>query len=78
MDTHTWEINSVDEMKDQLLKEKGFMESWWCGEIACLDHVKEETGATPRNIPFKQREGHGKCLVCEKESSTTVLFARAY
>ncbi len=78
MDSHTYEINSLEEMKEQLLQEKGFMKSWWCGDIACLDHVKEETGVTPRNIPFEQREGHDKCLVCEKESSTTVLFARAY
>jgi len=78
LDTHTFELNSVEEMKEQLLKEKGFMKSWWCEDIACLDHVKEETGATPRNIPFEQREGHGNCVACGKESTTTVVFARAY
>ncbi|MFV9511486.1 proline--tRNA ligase [Tepidibacillus sp. LV47] len=78
MDSHTFEINSIEEMKEQLLKEKGFMKSWWCGDLKCLDEVKEETGATARNIPFKQREGSGKCVCCGKESTTTVYFARAY
>ncbi|TCS83200.1 proline--tRNA ligase [Tepidibacillus fermentans] len=78
MDSHTFEINSIEEMKEQLLKEKGFMKSWWCGDLKCLDEVKEETGATARNIPFKQREGNGKCVCCGKESTTTVYFARAY
>ncbi|OEG00017.1 proline--tRNA ligase [Vulcanibacillus modesticaldus] len=76
--THTFEANSIDEMKEQLLKEKGFIKSWWCGDITCLDKVKEETGATARNIPFDQREGQGKCICCGKESTTTVIFARAY
>ncbi|MFX0560091.1 proline--tRNA ligase [Tepidibacillus infernus] len=78
METHTFEVNSIEEMKEQLLKEKGFMQSWWCEDIACLDKIKEETGATARNIPFKQREGSGKCVCCGKESTTTVMFARAY
>ena len=76
--SHTFEIDSLDEMKEQLLKEKGFFKSWWCGEISCLDEIKEETGATARNIPFEQREGHGHCVACGKESTTTVIFARAY
>ncbi|MFT9485800.1 MAG: proline--tRNA ligase [Tepidibacillus sp.] len=78
METHTFEVNSIEEMKEQLLKEKGFMQSWWCEDIACLDEIKEETGATARNIPFKQREGSGKCVCCGQESTTTVMFARAY
>jgi len=78
MDTHTFEANTIGEMKEQLLQERGFIKSWWCGDTACLDKVKEETGATARNIPFEQREGHGKCVCCGKESTTTVFFARAY
>ncbi len=78
MDTHTFEVNTIEEMKEQLLKEKGFLKSWWCEDIKCLDQVKEETGATARNMPFEQREGHGKCVCCGKENTTTVYFARAY
>lgn len=77
-DTHTFEANTIDEMKEKLLKEKGFIQSWWCGEISCLDKVKEETSATARNIPFEQREGHGKCVSCGKDSNVTLMFARAY
>ncbi len=78
MHTHTFEANTIEEMKEQFFKERGFIKSSWCGDIACLDKIKEETGATARNIPFEQREGHGKCVCCGKEASTTVFFARAY
>ena len=78
MDSHTYEANSIEEMKEQLLKEKGFLKSWWCEDIKCLDQIKEDTGATARNMPFEQREGSGKCACCGKESTTTVYFARAY
>lgn len=75
---HTFAADTIDEIKEQLYKERGFIQSWWCGDIVCLDKVKEETGATARNIPFKQREGHGQCVCCGKESTTTLYFARAY
>ncbi len=78
MESHTYEISSLEDMKEQLIKEKGLFRSWWCEDIACLDKIKEETSVTARNIPFEKREGHGKCVACGNESTTTVIFARAY
>lgn len=75
---HTYEINSIVEMEEQLVKDRGFFKSWWCGDLECLDKIKNETGVTARNIPFKQRESHGKCITCSKESTTTIVLARAY
>lgn len=78
LDEHTFAINSFAELEEQLLKERGFFKGWWCEDISCLDKIKEETGVTARNIPLDQRDGTGCCISCGKESTTTVMFARAY
>ncbi|WP_223298912.1 hypothetical protein, partial [Paenibacillus darwinianus] len=40
--------------------------------------VKEETGATSRNIPFQPTAHQESCLVCGDKAAHTVVFARAY
>ena len=57
---------------------QGFALTWWCGEIACEDKVKEETKATTRCIPFDQPDGTGQCVVCGKVAEELAIFARAY
>jgi prolyl-tRNA synthetase len=59
-------------------EKRGFTLAGWCGSEACEDQVKEETGATSRNIPFEPATQHEHCLVCGEKASHTVLFARAY
>jgi len=78
LDEHTFTVNSIAEMNEQLEKERGFLKGYWCGDISCLDEVKKETGATPRNMPFNEQGGTGKCVCCGKEAKTLVYFARAY
>lgn len=78
MNSHTYQVSTLEEMKEQLLQEKGLFKVWWCGDIDCLDKTKEETSVTARNIPFEQREGHGHCITCGKESTTTIILARSY
>jgi prolyl-tRNA synthetase len=60
------------------LMENGWAYSWWCGDPACEEKVKEETKATTRCIPMHQPEGTGKCVVCGKPAHEKVYFARAY
>jgi len=40
--------------------------------------VKEETGATSRNIPFEPSERKSSCLVCGSPATHTVVFGRSY
>jgi prolyl-tRNA synthetase len=75
---HFYSVNTLDEMKESMEEKRGFTLAGWCGSEACEDQVKEETGATSRNIPFEPATQHEHCLVCGEKASHTVLFARAY
>jgi prolyl-tRNA synthetase len=75
---HFYSVNTLDEMKESMEEKRGFTLAGWCGSEACEDQVKEETGATSRNIPFEPATTHEHCLVCGEKASHTVLFARAY
>ncbi|HUC90934.1 MAG TPA: proline--tRNA ligase [Paenibacillus sp.] len=71
-------LETLDEMKAFLEQKRGFVEAGWCGSEACERQVKEETGATSRNIPFQPAAHRESCLVCGEKAAHTVVFARAY
>ncbi|CAM4242686.1 proline--tRNA ligase [Paenibacillus tarimensis] len=71
-------LDTLDEMKAFLEDKRGFVEAGWCGSEACERQVKEETGATSRNIPFEPTAVKSTCLVCGDKAKHTVVFARAY
>lgn len=71
-------VDSLDEMKTLMENKRGFVLAGWCGSAACEKQVKEETGATSRNIPFEPAERKAGCLVCGDAAQHTVVFARAY
>lgn len=75
---HFFSVDTLDELKAKLEEQRGFALAGWCGSDACESQVKEETGATSRNIPFDPAETKSKCLVCGDPSKHTVVFARAY
>ncbi|TDL55960.1 proline--tRNA ligase [Paenibacillus dendritiformis] len=77
-DDHFYSVDSIDEMKTLMEEKRGFTLAGWCGSDACEKHVKDETGATSRNIPFAAQESKKTCLVCGEEAKHTVVFARAY
>jgi len=51
----------------------------FCGEIACEEEIKEETGGmTSRCIPFGHPKPGGKCVHCGKEARYYAYFAKTY
>lgn len=78
LDSNFYSVDTLDDMKQRIQQERGFFLAGWCGSEACEHQVKEETGATSRNIPFEVKEHKTKCLVCEESSKHTVVFAKAY
>ncbi|MDQ0876403.1 prolyl-tRNA synthetase [Paenibacillus sp. V4I3] len=77
-DEHYIAVDSIDEFKTFLETKRGFALAGWCGSIACEAQVKEETGATSRNIPFTPSETKSTCLVCGDAAKHTVVFGRSY
>ena len=63
----------------RLVAEKpGFIRALWCGDPACEQTVKDETGATSRCIPFDQQPAEGLCICCQKKAKHMVIWGKAY
>lgn len=77
-DENTYYIDSFEDFKKKMVDKPGFAKAMWCGERECEEHVKAETSATIRCIPFEQEDLGGKCHFCGKEAKHMVYVAKAY
>lgn len=77
-EAHTYSAKSVEEMKAILAHNVGFVKSMWCGDLACEEKVKEETGMPSRCIPFAQEHIADTCAVCGKAADQMVVWGIAY
>ncbi|MBQ7013183.1 MAG: proline--tRNA ligase [Oscillospiraceae bacterium] len=75
----TYQCTTIEEI-NKALEEKGdgFIEAMWCGEEACEDEVKAQTGAGSRCIPLNQKNLSDKCVCCGKPAQHMVLWGKAY
>ncbi|GHU93933.1 proline--tRNA ligase 2 [Clostridia bacterium] len=69
---------TLDEMKTNAEREIGFVKAMWCGDAACEEQVKAETGMKSRCIPFEQEKLGGKCVCCGKPAKEMVVFGLQY
>lgn len=74
----TSSVKSMDEFKDVVENKPGFVKAMWCGNTACEEKIKEETGATSRCIPFEQEKITDTCVCCGKKAKEMVYWGRAY
>ena len=77
-EAHTYTAKSLDEMKSILAEHTGFIKSMWCGDLACEEKVKEETGMPSRCMPFEQEHIADTCPVCGKPANKMVVWGIAY
>ncbi|ASA22224.1 proline--tRNA ligase [Paenibacillus donghaensis] len=75
---HFYSVDTLEEMNASMEQKRGFALAGWCGSDACEAQVKEETGATSRNIPFNPAETKQVCICCGEPAQHTVVFAKAY
>ena len=64
------------ELCEILNNERGFVKVDWCGDRDCEDKVKDETGADIRLI--ENENVNSVCIVCEKNATNSVYFAKSY
>ncbi|MCP3659633.1 MAG: proline--tRNA ligase [Bacteroidetes bacterium] len=81
-DNNIREVDSYDDFKKTLKKERGYILAHWDGTKETELKIKEETKATIRCIPnpenIENNIGNGKCIYSNKPSKGKVLFAEAY
>ncbi|MDD7267301.1 MAG: proline--tRNA ligase [Lachnospiraceae bacterium] len=79
LDAHTYETNDYHEFIEMIEEKPGFVKTAWCGDRACEEKVKEETGATSRCIPLEGKEAEGAvCPFCGKPAKHHVFWGKAY
>ncbi len=75
----TYTCRSLDEIREALEKNgDGFVKAMWCGDEACEDAVKEQTGVGSRCIPLAQEQISDRCVCCGKPARHMVLWGKAY
>ena len=69
-------IEDYNELCSKLNSEGGFVKSFWCGNRECEDKIKDKTGADIRLIEDEMIDS--TCIVCRKNATNAVYFAKSY
>jgi prolyl-tRNA synthetase len=77
-DDNTTTVDTLDEFKDVLDGQGGFILAHWDGSEETEAYIKEQTKATIRCIPLEQEDEDGVDLVSGKPSTGRVVFGRAF
>ena len=79
LDDHISAAATMDEMKAAVQNKKGFVKAMWCGEEACEEEIKAQTGGvTSRCIPVEEEQISDVCVCCGKPAKHMVYWGRAY
>ena len=70
--------HTLDEIKENLDQNQGYVKTMWCGDVECENKVKEETGAHSRCMPFNQEHLDDKCAICGKQAKHMIVWGRQY
>ncbi len=75
----TYSCKTVDEINKALSENgDGFVKAMWCGDEACEDEVKAQTGVGSRCIPFESEHISDTCVCCQKPAKHMVVWGKAY
>lgn len=78
MENNTVYAKTLEEMKNDISEKPRFVKAMWCGDPACEEKIKEETGMPSRCMPFEQEHISDVCPVCGKPAKHMVVFGIAY
>jgi len=78
LNAHISSAATIEEFCEQLEKKPGFIKAMWCGQRECEEKIKEQTGATSRNIPFSEEHLADTCICCGKPAKHMVYWGKAY
>ena len=78
LEENTVAARTMEEMKQAIQDRSRFVKAMWCGDPACEEAVKEQTGMPSRCIPFQQEQISDVCPVCGRPAKHMVLYGIAY
>ena len=75
----TYVARSFAEFLDIAANKSGYLKAMWCGDTACEDKIKDETGGVKsRCIPFEEEHLADTCVCCGKPAKHMVIWGRQY
>ena len=77
-DELTFEAHSLDEIKNILNTQPGFIHAMWCGNEECETKIKEIKGCKSRCIDETGKKIDDKCVCCGKEAKYHVIWGIQY
>jgi len=78
LDNNIRTATTYEELVQLVTEKPGFVKTMWCGDRACEEKLKEETGATSRCMPFDQEELSDVCPICGKPAKKMIYWGKAY
>lgn len=79
LNAKTFEAKSYEEFMDIAQNKPGFIKAMWCGDSACEEKIKDETGGVKsRCIPFEEEHISDVCACCGKPAKHMVYWGRQY
>ncbi|MBQ6324090.1 MAG: proline--tRNA ligase [Bacilli bacterium] len=73
----TFEAHNMEDMKNILNTQPGFIHAMWCGNKECEDKIKEIKGCKSRCI-VEEKAIDDKCVCCGKEAKHHVIWGIQY
>ena len=75
----TFTATSHEEFLETAANKPGFIKAMWCGDSACEDQLKDETGGVKsRCIPFEEEQLSDVCVCCGKPAKHMVFWGKQY
>ena len=79
-DALTFTAKTMDDVKQIMETQPGFVKAMWCGDTECELKMKEIRGTKSRCIPFKEEQEHisDTCVCCGKPAKTMIIWGIQY
>lgn len=79
LNSKTFSAKNFDELLDIAANKPGFIKAMWCGDAACEDKIKNDTGGVKsRCIPFEEEHLSDTCVCCGKPARHMVFWGKQY
>lgn len=75
----TFTATTYEEFLDTAANKPGFIKAMWCGDAACEEKIKDETGGVKsRCIPFEEEHLSDVCVCCGRPAKHMVFWGKQY